>query len=120
VRQLLHTIVGLAFWVLFILLWGTLWFQHKASGAALLDSFARLAVCAGIVFGLTLWWVSHNVSIYRRKGPRTGRPTVQPQLEHDRLGRALVWALDGGADAARSAGHVVIEVESDLKSYASA
>ena len=28
----------------------------------------------GAVLAVTIWWIRHNVSIYRRKGPRRGRP----------------------------------------------
>ena len=116
-RQLLHIGVGILFWIVTVLLWWLLWAQHKATGAALLDGATRVAVCVGIVLGLTMWWISHNVAINRRKGPRTGRPDVPPDTEADRLGRRLVWSLDGGAAGAVDARHLVVDVDGDVKSY---
>jgi hypothetical protein len=119
-RQLLHAALGVAFWVLVGLLWAMLWTQDKASAAAVLDTAARIAVCVGLVLSLTLWWVSHNVGIYRRKGPRKGRPSAAPDVAGDRLGRQLVWALDGGHAAAPALRHLVIELDGELKTYRAA
>jgi hypothetical protein len=117
VRQTVQIVVGLAFWALTLLLWGLLWVEHKATRAALLDGATRVTVCVGIVLGLTMWWISHNVAISRRKGPRMGRPEVPANTETDRLDRRLVWALDGEVDGASKASHLVVEVEGDAKSY---
>jgi hypothetical protein len=120
VRQIVHIVVGVAFWALMILLWWMLWSEHKATAAALSDTATRVGLCIGIVTGLTMWWVSHNVAIHRRKGSRRGRADVPPSTTSDRLGRHLVWDLAGGADAARSAGHVVVEIDADVKTYRAA
>jgi hypothetical protein len=117
VRQLLHAGVGILFWIVTLLLWWLLWAQHKATGTALLDGATRVAVCVGIVLGLTMWWISHNVAISRRKGPRTGRPDVPADTESDRLGRRLVWEVGGGAAGALDAHHLVVDVEGDVKTY---
>jgi hypothetical protein len=119
-RQFLHAALAIAFWVLVVALWVMLWAQHKASGAALLGTAARIAICVGLVLSLTLWWVGHNVGIYRRKGPRKGRPSAAPDVAGDRLGRQLVWALDGGHAAAPALRHLVIELDGELKTYRAA
>jgi hypothetical protein len=120
VRQVLHAIVGIAFWAVTVLLWYVLWIEHKATRAGLLDSAARVAICLGIVLGLTMWWISHNVAINRRKGPRKGRPVLPPDTHNDRLGRRLVWELDRGAADAPAAGHLLVELDGSVKRYRSA
>jgi TRAP-type uncharacterized transport system fused permease subunit len=119
-RQLLHATLAIAFWVLLVLLWVMLWVQHKASGAAVVGTAARIAICVGLVLSLTLWWVGHNLGIYRRKGPRKGRPSARPDVTADRLGRQLLWALEGGAAEALAVGHLVVELDGDLKTYRAA
>jgi hypothetical protein len=120
VRQVAHIIVGLAFWVLTVLLWWLLWREHKATAGALFDTATRVGLCVGIVLGLTIWWINHNVAIYRRKGPRRARADVPANTRSDRLGRRLVWDVAGGAEGARTAGHVVVEVDGDVKTYRAA
>jgi hypothetical protein len=120
VRQALHVVIGIAFWALTAVLWYMLWTQHKATGASLLSSAARVGICLGAVLGVTLWWVSHNVAISRRKGPRTGRPALPPNTYNDRLGRRLAWELEGGAADAPAAGHLVVEIDGHVKTYRSA
>jgi hypothetical protein len=119
-RQALHVVTAIAFWAITAVLWYVLWMQHKATPASVLDSATRVAVCLGIVLGVTMWWVSHNVAINRRKGPRTGRPALPPNTHNDRLGRRLVWALDGGAEDAAAAGHLVVDTDGFVKTYRSA
>ena len=116
-RQILHIVVGVVFWVVTAVLWYALWIQHKATRVSLLDSAARVAICLGIVLGLTMWWVSHNIAINRRKGPRRGRAELSPNTHNDRLGRRLAWEQEGDALAA---GHLVVEIDGDVKTYRSA
>lgn len=116
-RQVLHALIGIAFWAIAVLLWWLLWAQRKATGAALLDSATRVAVCVGIVLGLTMWWVSHNVAINRRKGPRKSRLDLPPSTASDRLGRRLAWNVDGGVEGARAADHLVLDIDGDVKVY---
>ena len=120
VRQVLHVVVGLVFWAITAVLWYLLWIQHKATRASLLVSATRVAICLGIVLGLTMWWISHNVGISRRKGPRTGRAALPPNTHNDRLGRRLVWDLDGGVEDAPAAGHLVVDIDGNVKTYRNA
>ena len=119
-RQLGHTVVGLAFWGLLILLWILLIQNHKAGGEKIAYSVQYLAVIGGAVLTVTLWWIRHNTRIYRRKGPRTGRPEIAPRTDEDRLGRPIRWQTDGGADGARVTGHLLIELDGPAKVYVQA
>ena len=92
----------------------------KAGMSNVTYSVTYLAIVAGAVLAVTLWWIRHNTGIYRRKGQRTGRPTVAPRTDEDRLGRPLRWQLEGGAPAATAATHLVIELDGAAKVYVEA
>jgi hypothetical protein len=116
-RQVVHAIVGIAFWLLLAALWVMLVLGHKATGAAFRGAGFQVAVLTGVVFAITMWWIRHNVGIYRRKGPRTERANQPPRTDEDRLGRRLRWAMPGGARTARAQQHLVIELDGDVKTY---
>jgi len=116
-RQFLHSLVGIAFWLLLAGLWVVLALEGKVSGVALRDTGFRLAALMGVVLTVTIWWIRHNVAIYRRKGPRRGRPDNAPRTHADRLGRDVDWALPGGAPAALEERHLVVDVSGDRKTY---
>jgi hypothetical protein len=116
-RQLRHKAIGLFFWFLMGLSWVMLVREHKAGTENVTYSATYLAVVIGAVLAVTLWWIRHNTAIHRRKGPRTGRPTVAPRTDEDRLGRPLRWQLAGGVPAAREASHLVIDLDGAAKVY---
>jgi hypothetical protein len=116
-RQKAHMVIGLAFWALFATLWAKLFADHKAGLAAFRDTGIQLAAVVGVVVAVTTWWIRHNVGIYRRKGPRRGRPSQPPRTDEDRLGRAVRWDLPGGAIAARAHDHLIVELDGDVKTY---
>jgi len=119
-RELGHKAIGLAFWAVLILLWITLIREHKAGGRTIVYSVQYLAMIGGAVLAVTLWWIRHNTRIYRRKGPRTGRPEISPRTDQDRLGRPIRWATDGGAAGALDAAHLVVELDGAAKVYVQA
>src|SRR6266536_1095324 len=114
-RQVGHAVVGIAFWLLLAVLWAVLAIGHRATGGAFLGAGFRVAVLIGIVLAITTWWIRHNVSIYRRKGPRKERASQPPRTDRDRLGRPVRWAMSGGVDAASAHQHLVVEVRDDVK-----
>ncbi len=116
-RQLMHTAIGLFFWILMLALWIMLIAEHKAGAANIAYSVTYIALIVGAVLAVTLWWIRHNTTIYRRKGPRTGRPAIAPRTDEDRLGRPIRWHLDGGSRAAVDAGHLVVDVDGSAKVY---
>jgi hypothetical protein len=116
-RQALHIAIGLAFWALLAVLWLLLALEGKTTGAAFRDTGLQLAALMGAVLAITIWWIRHNVGIYRRKGPRRGRPDSPPRTDEDRLGRNVAWAMPGGAPAALAERHLVVEIAGDLKTY---
>jgi hypothetical protein len=116
-RQLSHIVLAVASWAVLVGLWVMLALEHKATAAALRDTLFQLAVIVGVVLAITIWWIRHNVGIYRRKGPRRGRPADAPTTTEDRLGRRVRWAMPGGVRTARAHRHLVVELEDGVKTY---
>jgi hypothetical protein len=119
-RQVAHIAIGVTFWALLIVLWVLLVLERKAGGASIAYSVQYLAAIGGAVLAVTLWWIRHNTRIYRRKGPRTGRPEIPPRTDEDRLGRPIRWQTAGGADGARAATHLRVQLDGTAKVYVEA
>jgi hypothetical protein len=116
-RQLSHKLVGVLFWLLMVLMWVIVVSQHKAGVSNITHSVQYLSVVTGAVLSVTLVWIRHNMNIYRRKGPREGRPEDPPRIDEDRLGRPITWAVRGGHYQAKRARHLVVDVEDGRKVY---
>jgi hypothetical protein len=116
-RQALHIAIGIACWLLLAGLWVLLFVEGNASASALRDTGLMLAALMGFVLAVTIWWIRHNVAIYRRKGARRGRPVHPPRTDEDRLGRQIGWAMPGGAPSALAQRHLVVELTGGLKTY---
>jgi hypothetical protein len=116
-RRVLHTLIGIASWLLILALWTLLVRDGKASAPAVGGTVTQLAALAGLVLAVTTWWIRHNVGIHRRLGPRTGRATEPPRTDIDKLGRPVCWSLPGAVVAAYGATHLVVELADDVKTY---
>lgn len=116
-RHATHQLIGVSFWLLLI----GMWIQLLGSDAVTLSHVAHsvqyVAVVAGAVLAVTLYWVRHNIGIHHRKGPRTASPTKAPRIDEDRLGRPLRWSVPGGHPGALDEAHLVVEVEAGTKVY---
>lgn len=116
-RQLLHKLIGVFFWLVMVGCWALLIAEGKAGSANITYSVQYLGVVGAAVLTVTLLWIRHNTRIYRRKGPRMGRPEMVPRTDEDRLGRPIHWQLDGGAIAALGVPHLIVELDDDVKVY---
>jgi hypothetical protein len=116
-RQVAHVIVGIVFWLLLAAAWIVLVAGHRATVSAFAGAGFQIAVLIGVVLAVTTWWIRHNVGIYRRKGPRSGRPAEQPRTDRDRLGRRIRWAMPSGVRTARAQAHLIVERDGDVKTY---
>jgi hypothetical protein len=116
-RQLLHKLIGVFFWLVMVGCWALLIAEGKAGSANITYSVQYLGVVGAAVLTVTLLWIRHNTRIYHRKGPRLGRPEMVPRTDEDRLGRPIHWRLDGGAIAALGVPHLVVELDDDVKVY---
>lgn len=119
-RQVVHAVVASIFWVLLVGAWVLLAAQGKVTAGAVADSIGVIAVMALLVGGLTLYWVRHNVRIYRRKGPRRGRPGSNPNITADRLARPVTWQFDDGHHGALQASHILVDLVGHVKVYSPA
>jgi hypothetical protein len=85
-RRIRLRLVGLVSWGVFAFAW---WRVFRLDAMVSVGVLLALGACAALVMITDLWWVAHNRRIYRRKGPRTGRPFLSGRLVRDRLGRPL-------------------------------
>jgi hypothetical protein len=105
-----HGIAVVAGWVVFFYWWYLVAVGNWASTEIALIIFVTLVLAPVI----TLWWVFHNLGIFRRKGPRLGVRPVAMDYERDWNQRTVVadW------DALARAGVIALTVVGDRKLYA--
>lgn len=113
----MHQLVGVTFWLLLIGMWIQLLRGDAVTPSHIVDSVHYVALVAGAVLAVTLYWVRHNIGMHRRRGPRTASPTMAPRIDEDRLGRPLRWSVPEGHPGALDEAHLVIEIEAGAKVY---
>ena len=101
-NRALQTAIGVASWVLMVGLWIQLALEGHVSLNGVEGAAIQLGLLSAAVIGITTLWIRHDLRIYRRKGPRTGRADQMPRTDEDRLGHPLEWDLPGGVHGARS------------------
>lgn len=108
-HKLVHLLAILAGWALFFYWWYEVAVQDWNRTQVALIIFVTLVVAPVI----TVAWVLHNLSIFRRKGPRLGVPEVALEYQRDWNGREIVadWATLGAA------GRIEVTVQGDRKLY---
>ena len=111
-RRLAHLLALLAGWALFFYWWYEVAVQDWNRTQVALIILVTLIVAPVI----TVTWVLHNLSIFRRKGPRLGVPKVSLEYPRDWNGRDIVADWGALAEAAR----VEITVVGGRKLYAPA
>lgn len=116
-RQLAHKLIAVAFWIVLIGGWTLLARSDALGTEQVLHSVQYVAVVAGAVLAVTLWWIRHNTNIYKQKGPRRGRPENPPRTDEDRLGRPIRWQLETGAGTALHASHLIVDLDGSAKVY---
>ena len=110
-RNPLQAALMLPLWLAFALGWWRVLANWPSSD--LIRSFELLAAIAALYgLGLALW-IRHNISIYRRKGPRRAVRNFDPGYPCDALGQPVRGA-DPGVFHAQ---HLTIEVAADEKLY---
>lgn len=119
-RQLAHKAIAIFFWIVLVVLWYALVVEGRAGAENITYSVQYVAVVAGAVLAVTIWWIRHNVRIYEKKGPRGHRPAEPPRIDEDRFGRPLRWQLEGGHEEAVGAAHIVVALDGEAKVYRAA
>lgn len=104
-----HFLMVVLGWVLFI------WFWHLAAGEPWDSAPLMFLIIGAIIVSplVTLFWIFHNMGIYKRKGPRKGMADVKPYYDVDWSGREVTadWATLANARV------VVIEIDEFGKNY---
>ena len=95
-HKLVHLLALLAGWALFFYWWYEVAVQDWNRTQVALIIVVTLLVAPT----LTAAWVLHNLSLFRRKGPRLGVRKVPLEYPRDWNGREIVadWAALGAAD----------------------
>lgn len=109
-RAAFHGLIALSGWILFVY-----WWRRVVPQITRTDASAALVFIAAtflVTLAVTLWWVSYNIRIFRRKGPRTRLPDVPEDRNADVLGRAIDGPDDGSL---RRAQVIVIAVDGETK-----
>lgn len=109
-RILAHGLAVLAGWVIFFYWWYLVAVRSWAETEIAVIIFVTLIVAPAI----TLWWVFHNLGIFRRKGPRLGVRSVAMDYDRDWNQRTVVadWPALG------EVGVIALSVAGDRKLYA--
>lgn len=112
-RRLLHVLLSIALWVVFVYYWDIVTRDAIGPGTRL----AMKVVSALLAFGtlLTFWWIAHNRRLGRRDRRRTPRAVAPDTLAADALGRPIDRPP---LDELRAAPMVEIAVNGDRKGYA--
>ena len=112
-RRVLHTLIALAGWALFAYWWTVVFARVGASEVRFTVIFVLISFVCSIV--ITSLWVLHNLSIFRRKGPRTGVREVALDYSHDPLGRPVTF--ESTPEALQNAAAIRVRIDADGKSF---
>ena len=104
-----HVLFVILGWVIFIWFWSLVSAQPWDSTPIMLLIVGSLIVSPLV----TLYWIFHNMGIYKKKGPRKGMADVKPIYDADWSGREITadW------EALAKARVIVIEIDEFGKNY---
>lgn len=86
-HRVLHTVIAVAGWVLFIYWWWLVFRRVNATEVRYTLWFIAIALVV-IVFVTALWAV-HNLRVFKRRGPRTTVRDVPEDFSRDSVGRPV-------------------------------
>ena len=98
-------------WLVFV--WSWIRVAQETSAGTVMWGVVMLVATTAIVVGVTVWWVVHNLGIYRRKGPRRSVPLAMPDYRTDFVGRDL----DGDWMLLRRSSVVVVRMDDGGKRF---
>ena len=101
-------------WALFIASWVKV--GRGVTGDTVVTTLLLVVGVAVISLSVTILWIAHNVSIFRRKGPRTNARDIDFEFNKDFLGRDL----DADWDAVGQSSKILVAVREDFKSFVAA
>lgn len=111
-RGIVHSLLAVLAWILFVVWWNQVIPQITVDDAA--AAFLVIFLTVLLTCVLTLLWVRYNIGIFRRKGPRKQIPAVSEEREADYLGRSLDHP---GYDSLKGGRIVLVSREGDKKKF---
>lgn len=92
-RLYFHVIIAVISWLLFFYLW-YLTFATKLFGLGPIRDLLTIALTGVAVSIIDIWWIMHNVNIYKKKGPRRAVNETEKIFDEDFFGRKIKsdWA----------------------------
>lgn len=112
-RQILHTAIALLGWAVFGYWWTVVY--ARVSGSEIRFTVIFVLVSLVLSIAITGLWVFHNLSIFRRKGPRTGVREAVLDYSHDPLGRPVTF--ESTPELLMRAPAVRVRVDANGKSF---
>ena len=112
-RQLLHTLIALLGWAVFGYWWTVVFARVSGSEVRFTVIFVLISLVLSIA--ITGLWVFHNLSIFRRKGPRTGVREAVLDYSRDPLGRPVTF--ESTLELLQQAPAVRVRVDATGKSF---
>jgi len=104
-RRLLHFALGFCLWLVFLYYWYLV--GHRPLNPQTVTALVALGtLVAGSVIFL-VWWILHNIRIYRKLQRRRSRPAPEESFFKDYLGR---WVVVDDRRRLSSAPYVEIEI----------
>ena len=105
VRQFLHVAVAVVFWIVFFYYW------HLVSSRPINpETITALVSLGGLAFLAILYivfWIFHNIRIFKRVQRRSARREPPKDPNQDWLGR---WIVIDSTERLKRADHVIVEV----------
>lgn len=101
-------------WALFI--GGWIKVGRGVTGGTVVDTLLLVVGTTIISLTVTILWIAHNLSIFRRKGPRVDARDIDFEFDKDFCGRDL----DADWDAVGRSSKILVAVREDFKSFVAA
>lgn len=112
IRKFLHFLAGFVLWLVFVYYWSIV-------ASRPLNPYSRFAVIVIAIIILIamvamIWWVFHNLSIYRKLQRRKTRWISEGRHDKDYLGRFVVF---DDPKAVKTSSYIEIEVKGKEKVF---
>jgi hypothetical protein len=101
-------------WALFIASWIKV--GRGVTGDTVVSTLLLVVGVTVLSLSVTILWIAHNLSIFRRKGPRTNARDIDFEFDKDFLGRDL----DADWDVVGRSSKILVGVREDFKSFVAA
>jgi len=111
--RLLHLLLSLAGWVLFVYWW--LLVFRRVTPTEIRFTLIFLIIAATVIVLVTMFWVFHNKSLFRRRNARVRAIEASSAIKHDAIGRRVRFAES--RDTLAESAIVRVQMEAGEKVY---